>query len=76
MVNIFTTGLQMSFGLILPEIVKHCQTSESMQTTSKINVGKWSIKYVMSSYTVVVSCVKSNIYYVLKLLNNFVSFWF
>ena len=40
MVNIFTTGLQMSFGLILPEIVKHCQNSESKPNTSKVNVGK------------------------------------
>ena len=42
MVNIFTTGLQMSFGLILPEIVKHCQNNESKPNTSTVNVGKRS----------------------------------
>ena len=42
MVNIFTTGLQMSFGLILPEIVKHCQNSESKPNTSTVDVGKKS----------------------------------
>ena len=40
MVNIFTTGLQMSFGIILPEIVSHCQKSEQTPSTSRVDVGK------------------------------------
>merc|ERR1719189_2232748 len=38
MVNIFTTGLQMSFGIILPEIVSHCQKSEQTPSTSRVDV--------------------------------------